>query len=141
MTQTRSFSDVRAELADEHRQIMHLIARIESPGADEELPALLTSLHNMLADHFAHEQFPGGLYECMGANNPEHHDILRVLVREHCELLSSARALMEHANAPGTFTATDLHEEVDRLLQMLRQHEMREHELARSIEAAGAQAD
>jgi len=139
MTQIRSFSDVRAELADEHRQIMSLVARIESAPAEEELPTLLKSLHDTLVDHFAHEQFPGGLYECMGANRPEHHDTLRVLVQEHCALLSDARALVEHARAPGTGEVAKLHEEIHQLLQKLRQHETREHELARSIERAGAQ--
>ena len=139
MTQIRSFSDVRAELADEHRQIMSLVARIESAPAEEELPRLLKSLHDTLVDHFAHEQFPGGLYECMGANRPEHHDTLRFLVQEHCALLSDARALVEHARAAGTGAGAALKQETDRLLRKLRQHETREHELARSIEQGGSQ--
>jgi hypothetical protein len=125
------------ELADEHRRITNLVARIESAQGEEELPELLASLHDVLVDHFAHEQFPGGLYECMGANNAEHHDTLKVLVREHCELLSGARALVEHARASETAPGISLHQEVERLLARLRRHEVREHDLARSIELAG----
>ena len=138
MSPHRSFAEVRAELAEEHRRVMALIARIEAPCDDAELPELLKSLHDLLVNHFAHEQFPGGLYESMGAHGPEHHDTLKVLVREHCEILSAARALVERVRAPDAATG-GLRGEVSEVVTMLRRHETREHELAQRLAEAGPQ--
>lgn len=128
----RSLDEVHAELADEHRQIMALVARLESRGHTPELPALLKALHDRLVDHFAHEQFPGGLYECMGARAPQCHDQLQALVRDHCTLLSDARSLVDRARSG---QREGLLSDVAALIAALRDHEEREHRLADSLRA------
>jgi len=131
----RSLDEVHAELAEEHREIMALVSRIEARGQSEELAPLLKALHDRLADHFAHEQFPGGLYEAMGASGPEHHEDLKVLVREHCTLLSTARGLVERARSVTSAGRDALLLEVGAMIAALRAHEEREHRLASKLRA------
>ena len=138
MPRSRSLEEVHAEMADEHRQIMELVKRIESQGSLAGLPPMLRDLHDMLVDHFAHEQFPGGLYECMGARSPEHHEDLKVLVRDHCTVLSTARGLVERSRTVDLHGGVKLLQEVAELLQMLRDHETREHRLVEKLKAAAA---
>ena len=118
---------------------MGLVSRIQATRSKSLLPELLKSLHDLLVDHFAHEQFPGGLYESMGANQPEHHETLKVLVREHCEILSAARGLVEHASQRPV--DDELHNEIAQVLRMLREHESREHALAQAIADSLSGAD
>lgn len=138
MYRPRSIAEVHAELADEHREIFALVARIESRGHSPDLPALLKALHDRLVDHFAHEQFPGGLYESMGACGPEHHDDLKVLVREHCTILSSARALVDRSRGLGPHQRAELLVDVAALIAALRAHEVREHKLADQLKSGSA---
>ncbi len=125
-------------MADEHREIMSLVSRIEAPCADGELPELLHTLHHRLVDHFAHEQFPGGLYECMGATDDSYREELKVLVRDHCELLSRSSVLAERARTGAQGDEGQLREDVAGLVARLRDHEQREHLLAETIERATA---
>ena len=136
----RPLEQVHAEMADEHRRIMDLVSRIESESNLSVLPAMLRELHDLLVNHFAHEQFPGGLYESMGAHGPDYHEDLKVLVREHCTVLSTARALVERARAVDLQGGAKLLGEVADLLQMLRDHEVREHRLVEKLKAASAAA-
>ncbi len=46
------------------------------------LAPLLEELHTPLIKHFSHEQFPGGLYECMGAYRSRYHDELMALAEK-----------------------------------------------------------
>ena len=124
---------VRTELADEHRQVMGLVGRLESHRALAGLEALLEELHHTLVDHFAHEQFPGGLYECLGAQEAGAHGELRILVREHCTLLSDVRGLLENAKRAEPADSEMLLGGVAELIAGLRAHERREHRLADSL--------
>ena len=133
----RTLQDVHAELAAEHRRLMALIALIEAERSLAKLPPMLRDLHDLLVDHFAHEQFPGGLYERLGAYGSQHHEDLRVLIREHCGVLSAARALVERSELPQGDDARLL-DEVAQLLEALRAHELKEHRLARKLEGDGA---
>ncbi len=138
MAIARPLPDVHAELADEHRCIMALIARIEAGVDADELPETLQQLHDLLVDHFAHEQFPGGLYEQLGAYGPQHHEDLKVLIREHCLVLSAARALVEQARGANAEAAARLDDDVAALLAMLREHEVKEHRLVEKLKADAA---
>ena len=60
-----SFEQVYGELTEEHRALMSLVERIRGHGDTVGLGPILEQLHTMLIKHFSHEQFPGGLYECM----------------------------------------------------------------------------
>ena len=136
MVRARSLDEIHAELAEEHREIMGLVQRLEAGCSARELPGLLKTLHDRLVDHFAHEQFPGGLYEAMGFCEPAYHDDLRVLVREHCSLLSAARALVERSRAISPREWPGLLEDVAALAGALHAHEHREHGLVEKLKAA-----
>ena len=115
---------------------MALVSLLESEREITKLPAMLRELHDLLVDHFAHEQFPGGLYEQLGAYGSQHHAQLRELIREHCSLLSAARALVEHAERPQADTRLLI--EVAQLIELLRAHEIKEHRLVRRLQGDAA---
>lgn len=112
---------------------MALVERLERHRGLADLSALLEELHELLVDHFAHEQFPGGLYESLGAFDSSHHEELRTLVREHCELLSRTRGVLERSRAAAAADAVALLREVSAVIAQLREHEQREHALARKL--------
>lgn len=136
MPAPRSLQHVHAELADEHRRLMALVSLLETERDIAKLPSMLRELHDLLAEHFAHEQFPGGLYEQLGAYGSQHHGELKTLIREHCSLLSAARALVEHAERPQADTR--VLDEVVGMLEKLRAHEIKEHRLVRKLQGDGA---
>ena len=133
MIQSRRLADAHAEMADEHRRLMALIARIEAQDSSSGLTPLLEELHGLLVNHFAHEQFPGGLYERMSATDTSCHEEIRTLVREHCEILSTARALLEHCRLQGQDTGASLLDDVSAFIGTLHAHEQREHRLAERL--------
>lgn len=89
----------------------------------------------MLIRHFSHEQFPGGLYECMGAYGSCYHDELKILVEDHCTILSSVRGLVERTRTPQSQDESALLADVTEVLQRLNDHEHREHALADKLMA------
>lgn len=125
----------RAALAEEHRSVMSLIDRIEGAGDAIGLEVLLGELHDVLVDHFAHEQFPGGLYEQLGAYGAEHHDAIRALIGDHCRILVTMGRLVERTRAAGRPDAGTL-EEVRGVVAAIRAHEEREHALTRRLAAS-----
>jgi hypothetical protein len=123
---------VRDELATEHDAIRALVARLRAPGkSQEEAAGLLDELHGRLAEHFAHEEYPGGFYETLGACTHEHGDDLRILVDDHFLLLSTARALRDRARGAGADASFD--QEVSTLTDRISSHERREHALAEKL--------
>jgi len=94
---------------------------------------LVDELHSTLVRHFSHEQFPGGLYERMGAYGPEHHGRIRVLVGDHCSILARAGALLERARRSGPAEEADLRADAAALAEAVREHERREHDLAHRL--------
>ena len=125
-----SFNQVLEALADEHRELMSLADRIRSHRSVVGLVPLLEELHTILIRHFSHEQFPGGLYECMGARGSQYHHDLEVLVEDHCRILSSVRGLLERTRMADADDQPALLEELHRVLEELVDHEHREHALA-----------
>ena len=125
-----SFQQVYDELTEEHRELMSLVDRIRGHRGVMGLGPLLEQLHTMLIKHFSHEQFPGGLYECMGAYGSHYHDELKVLVEDHCTILSSVRGLVERTRIPQVQDEPALLADVAEVLQRLHDHEHREHALA-----------
>lgn len=119
-----------AELSEEHRALMSLLERLKRPEHRTELEPLLEELHTTLINHFAHEQFPGGLYESMGAYGSVHHGELRVLINEHCVILSAVRGLLEKARMAGVGANAELRDGVAGVVTQLEEHEHREHSLA-----------
>jgi hypothetical protein len=130
-----SFEQVYSELADEHRDLMSLVERIRGHRGFIGLGPLLEELHTLLIRHFSHEQFPGGLYERMGAHGSSYHDELRILVEDHCTILSSVRGLLERTRIGDERDAQELLSDVADVLRHLQEHERREHALADKLMA------
>ena len=120
-------------LAEEHQEIMNLVHRLEQHRSLVQLVPLLEELHALLINHFAHEQFPGGLYESLGAYGSAHHEDLRVLVNEHCVILSSVRGVLERARLANETQAAQILNEVAAVIASLHQHEHKEHRLAEKL--------
>jgi hypothetical protein len=120
-------------LADEHREIMSVVQRLEQHRSLVQLVPMLEELHALLINHFAHEQFPGGLYESLGAYGSAHHEELRVLVNEHCVILSSVRGVLERARLANEAQAAQILNEVAAVIASLHQHEHKEHRLAENL--------
>jgi len=125
-----SFEQVYDELTEEHRELMSLVDRIRGHRGVLGLGPILEQLHTMLIRHFSHEQFPGGLYECMGAYGSRYHDELKILVEDHCTILSSVRGVVERTRTPQPRDEATLLADVGEILQRLNDHERREHALA-----------
>ena len=125
-----SFEQVYDELTEEHRELMSLVDRIRGHRGVLGLAPILAQLHTMLIRHFSHEQFPGGLYECMGAYGSRYHDELKILVEDHCTILSSVRGVVERTRTPQPRDEATLLADVGEILQRLNDHERREHALA-----------
>lgn len=132
-----SFEHVLEELAGEHRELMSLVDRIQNHRALMGLGPLLEKLHTLLIRHFSHEQFPGGLYECMGAHGSRYHRDLEVLVEDHCTILSSVGGLLERTRMAVESDAPALLADLDRVLEHLIDHEHREHTLADKLASPG----
>lgn len=131
------FDHAYAALAEEHEQIMAQIELLESDPKSSKLIERLERLHNLLIDHFAREQFPGGLYEAMGAFGSPWHGDLKELIREHCVILSEARSLLEQARIIGPDERPGLHPKVIALIRQLSEHEHKEHLLAARLRSKG----
>lgn len=133
-----SFEQVYRELADEHRDLMSLTERIRAHRGIIGLQPLLEELHALLIRHFSHEQFPGGLYERMGAHGSSYHDELKVLIEDHCTILSAVRGLLERTRSADRREEPELLGDLDAVLARLREHERREHALADKLMAREA---
>ena len=125
-----SFEQVYSELVEEHRDLTSLTHRIRDHQGVIGLSPLLDRLHTLLIKHFSHEQFPGGLYERMGAYGSDYHDELRTLVEDHCTILSSVRGLLERTRVADEEAEPTLLRDVAEVLRHLNDHEHREHALA-----------
>ncbi|MEE8285389.1 MAG: hypothetical protein V3V86_04165 [Gammaproteobacteria bacterium] len=132
-----SFEQVYNELAAEHRELMVLVERVRGFRSIIGLAPVLEELHTSLIKHFSHEQFPGGMYECMGAYGSRYHDELKVLVRDHCVILSAVRGLLEHTRTADRHDEPALLAEMAEVLAHLHDHERREHALADKLMAQG----
>lgn len=130
-----SFQQVYDELTEEHRELMSLVDRIRGHRGVLGLGPILELLHTMLIKHFSHEQFPGGLYECMGAYGSSYHDELKILVEDHCTILSSVRGLVERTRTPQALDESAILADVAEVIQRLHDHERREHALADKLMA------
>lgn len=130
----RQFDHAHAALAEEHKQIMALLNLLESDPDPGKLVHRLEQLHNTLVDHFAREQFPGGLYESMGAFGSRWHGDLRELISEHCTILSQARGLLDEARRLPPNERGGLQPDVIALVHQLTSHEEKEHRLANLLQ-------
>lgn len=128
------FRAAHAALAEEHVQIMSLLELLKHAPGTDLLVRRLEQLHTLLVNHFAREQFPGGLYESMGAFGSRWHEDLRGLIRDHCLILSEARGILERARKTTPAARCDLQNDVNALVEQLSEHERKEHRLAERLQ-------
>lgn len=117
------------QLKDEHKDIMERVRAVleaTSGRTEQNVVDLLDALFDTLRRHFAHEEYPDGLYDRLGACTPEHRDELRELVDEHFNLLATLRGMIERARAGDRSRLAD---EARTLAERLREHETKEHAL------------
>lgn len=125
--------EVFADISEEHQHIIALMDRLKEPGPLDRLRLLLNELHSTLMSHFAHEQYPGGFYEHLGARYPEHHEAVRELVDDHNFILSAVRGLLERARIGDPQSISGIEQEVAELAARIEGHELRERELAQRL--------
>ena len=134
---TQTLEHVYRECAQDHRELMELAGQIHELRSIVGLVPLLERLHGLLIRHFSQEHFPGGLYECMGTYGSRHHEELKILVRDHCVILSAVRGLLDRALVAGAQDEPVVLNEVDQVLTLLGDHERREYALADKLMASG----
>jgi hypothetical protein len=132
---TPTFEQVYGELEEEHHDLMLLVEKVRGLHSTVGLTPLLDRLHTALIKHFSHEQFPGGLYERMGAHGSLYHEELKILVQDHCIILSAVRALLERSRVAVRNDEAALLDNLAEVLNHLRDHEQREHALADKLMA------
>lgn len=133
MNEKLRLESIQHELASEHRSLMTMVDQLEQHRSLVGLVPLLERLHKDLTNHFAREQFPGGLYEIMGAHGTGHHDELRVLIREHCDILSAVSGLLERARMAHMTSDDRVVHDLGQVVASVRSHERKEHQLASNL--------
>jgi hemerythrin len=127
--------EVEAKLKDEHKQLASALLQLEAVQETSELAGILDDLHPLLHQHFAHEEYPGGLYDSLGATTPEFRDRVRELVDDHYRILSVVRSTAERARYGAGEDRRTLLKEGQEIVGWLRRHEEKEHQLAAEARA------
>jgi hypothetical protein len=128
-----SLTRAQAELEEEHASLRSLVGRLREVPDAAALAALLDDLHGKLKAHFEREEFPGGLYESMGALGPRHADTVGLLVDQHFRFLATVRSLATQAHRSTGPDGAKLLQEAATLADQLRAHEAAEHGLATDL--------
>ena len=120
-------------LLDEHRALRALLGRLREVQDPVGLVAALDDLHGKLKAHIEHEEFPGGLYESMGALGPQYASEVRQLVDEHYRFLATVRSLADEARGAPAPLEPRILEGAVALAAQVQSHEAIEHQLAERI--------
>ena len=136
MSETRSLTPALAqahdELREEHLRLGRLVERVTAAEDVDELSAALGEMSEVLAAHFSHEERPEGLYDALGLCAPQHRERIRALVDDHYRMAASVRSLALRARSLLDRTR-ELQREAEGFVEVLRDHERREHALAREV--------
>jgi hypothetical protein len=125
-----------AELEGEHHTISTLLSRLGEARDAGTLTASLHDLRRLLADHFTHEEQPGGLYDRMGVVSAGYRDQVRALVDDHFQILSTVRTLEKQASE----SHVEVVEAARQLQALLARHEHRENEMVLAAKKGQASA-
>ena len=128
-------AEVRLRL--EHQEIGTIAGGLRQVRDADALVIKLMELHEFLRRHFAHEEYPGGLYDQIGACSGSHRDQVHELVDEHYNLLSVVLSLTNEVRDGGPDAVTDVLGEIDDVLANVRDHESREHRLVAELKSEG----
>jgi hypothetical protein len=128
-----SLARAQAALEEEHRALRNLVGRLREVADATALVPLLEELHGALKEHFEHEEFPGGLYQSMGALGPRYAAQVRDLVDQHFLLLAAVRGLADQARRASPPASPALLRDAAALAEQLRTHEADENRLAERL--------
>lgn len=118
------------DLKDEHKHLRSMLDRLADAPDLATLRQALEEVHPKLHEHFAHEEYPGGFYDRMGACSGEFRNEVRALVDQHYRFLALIRDLSSRAKDAGEDEVAELQREAQDLVKLLHEHEVVEHELA-----------
>ena len=136
-TDVAAIVEAAAALTSEHRRLGELVRRLEAAEDAEALAPLLADLHGALHEHFAHEEYPGGLYERVGACSAAFRHRVRVLVDDHYQILATVYGLSRSAVTARGDALAELKVAVGEVVAWLQRHEALEHELFELAKARG----
>jgi malate synthase A len=128
---THAAEQVQAALNDDHTRLERLLARLSDARDAAALTVTLDELHQMLTEHFAHEEHAKGFYGLVAARSPEYRTELAAMIEEHREILRALAALVEKGKSHAS--AADLTRDGAAIAQRLLDHERREMRLARGL--------
>ena len=117
-------------LREEHRELEQLMGLLEEANDLSALVSSADELRQALTLHFAHEEHPGGLYDSLKICVPEHRRELAQLVEDHRQMGAALWQLYRRARELDA-RFQELRTEVARWVAALREHERREHDLAK----------
>lgn len=137
-TTTPKLADVERlthELQQEHRGIHEAVEELRAALPGDDMLGMLDRLHALLVRHFAHETYPGGFYEALGACAPQYRNDLRILVDEHFLLVTAVHGLRERLRHRHAQQELDLRPEVAEVIGRLQHHEDHENDLVKRLRA------
>ena len=119
------------EIREDHHKLGRLLESMAAAKSLAEITATMAELQPALASHFTLEERPGGLYDALHATVPEQNPALAELVHDHRQIAKKVDQLRQRSlQFEGHMN--DLSREISELVQHLRAHEKREHDLAYS---------
>ncbi len=121
-----------AQIAEEHRRLRELLARIEATRELLPLVELLGELHAELEEHFAHEEAAGGLEDVIEDAAPHLLERVEGLYDEHRYCLRELDRLRDLARATLDGPVAEVVNGVAGLCRTLHDHEAVETELLSS---------
>jgi hemerythrin HHE cation binding domain-containing protein len=127
---TPSLAQAHDELREEHQRLGRLVERVTEAADIDELSAALEETSQVLAAHFSHEERPDGLYDALGLCAPQHRERIRALVDDHYRMAATVRSLALRGRSLLDRTR-ELQRDAAEFVEVLRDHERREHALAR----------
>ncbi len=133
MPSRETLATAHADLVGEHRALRGLLDQLREVTDPPALAAVLDELHVKLKAHIQHEEFPGGLYESMGALGPQHAHEVRELVDDHFRVLATVRALADEVRRASAPLDPRVLREAVGLAEQLHTHEAVEQRLAEKI--------
>jgi len=136
-TDVASIEEAEAALVAEHGRLGELVRRLDAAEDAEALAPLLADLHGALHEHFAHEEYPGGLYERVGACSATFRHRVRALVDDHYQILAKVYGLSRTAVTAKGPDLPELQRSVGDVVAWLKRHEALEHELFELAKAQG----
>jgi len=138
MTSVSHLESIYADLENEHKRVMKLLARLRGDAIGADLLPVLDELRNLLIVHFAREQLPDGFYDALGELAESRRGELDELIAEHAAILSHLNSLLKDVKDSPAIDKADVLDRVSALLEQLDNHEQKEHLFATDVLSANS---